>query len=87
MVAHTGNPSYLGSREWEDCGSKPVQAKVRETPISVNKARHSGKITGGIGRRITVGGQTWAKSMRLHVKNNFYKAKRALVMVVVETLA
>jgi hypothetical protein len=30
-VAHACNPSYLGGRGKEDCGSKPVQAIVHET--------------------------------------------------------
>jgi hypothetical protein len=26
-VVHTCNPSYLGSRDQKDCGSRPAQAK------------------------------------------------------------
>jgi hypothetical protein len=27
LVVHVYNPSYLGSRDWEDCGSRPAGAK------------------------------------------------------------
>jgi hypothetical protein len=31
-VAHTSNPSYMGSCDQEDCGLRPVEQKVLETP-------------------------------------------------------
>jgi hypothetical protein len=34
LMAHTGNPSYLGSRHQEDRGSKPAQANSFRDPIS-----------------------------------------------------
>jgi hypothetical protein len=36
-VAHACNPSYLGGRDQEDQGSKPVQRIVRETVSCVSK--------------------------------------------------
>jgi hypothetical protein len=36
MVAYACNPSYLGGRDLEDHGSRPVGAKA-EMPISTNK--------------------------------------------------
>jgi hypothetical protein len=27
LVIHTCNPSYLGGRDWEDCGLRPAWAK------------------------------------------------------------
>jgi hypothetical protein len=38
-VAHTCNPSYSGSRDQEDCGSKPVQAKSSQDHISKNPSQ------------------------------------------------
>jgi hypothetical protein len=35
-VAHTYNPSYSGSRDQEDCGSKPTWANSSQNPISKN---------------------------------------------------
>jgi hypothetical protein len=35
-MAHTCNPSYLGVRDQEDCGSRPSQAKSMRDPISTN---------------------------------------------------
>jgi hypothetical protein len=35
-VAHTCNPSYLGKRDQEDGGSKPVRANSSRDPISKN---------------------------------------------------
>jgi hypothetical protein len=37
ILAHTSSPSSLGGRDLEDCGLRPAQAKVHETPISINK--------------------------------------------------
>jgi hypothetical protein len=34
LVAHAGNPSYLGGRDQEDRGSKPAQANSSQDPIS-----------------------------------------------------
>jgi hypothetical protein len=34
VVAHACN--YSGGKDWEGCGSRPVQGKVHETPISTN---------------------------------------------------
>jgi hypothetical protein len=33
-VAYACNPSYSGSRDQEDCGSKPTQANSLQDPIS-----------------------------------------------------
>jgi hypothetical protein len=30
VVIHAYKPSYLGSRDWEDCGSRPAQAKKKK---------------------------------------------------------
>jgi hypothetical protein len=35
-VAQACNPSYLGGRDWEDCCSRPGQAKCLWDPISTN---------------------------------------------------
>jgi hypothetical protein len=37
LVAHTCNPSYLGSWDGEDCSSKPAWAKSSQNPISKNR--------------------------------------------------
>jgi hypothetical protein len=37
MVVHTCNPSYLRSRDQEDCGSKPARAKSKQELIPINK--------------------------------------------------
>jgi hypothetical protein len=39
LVAHACNPSYSGSKEQEDHGSKPTQQIVRET-LSQKKTHH-----------------------------------------------
>jgi hypothetical protein len=36
-VAHAYNPSYLGGRVQEDCGSKPAQAKKFHKNLSQKK--------------------------------------------------
>jgi hypothetical protein len=36
-VAHTSNPNYLGSRDQEDCSSKPARANSSRDPISKKK--------------------------------------------------
>jgi hypothetical protein len=36
LVAQTCNPSCLGSRDWEDQGSKPAWTKGSQDPISTN---------------------------------------------------
>jgi hypothetical protein len=36
MVAHIYNPSYPGSRNCEDCGSRSVLAKSSQDSISTN---------------------------------------------------
>jgi hypothetical protein len=38
MVDHACNPTYLGGEELEDYSSRPTQAKISETLISINKA-------------------------------------------------
>jgi hypothetical protein len=39
-VAHTCNPSYLGSWECEDHGSRPVQANSSQDPhLQINQSK------------------------------------------------
>jgi hypothetical protein len=42
VVAHTCNPSYLGSEDLEDCSSKPTQAKSSWVQLKQRKAGHGG---------------------------------------------
>jgi hypothetical protein len=35
-VAHAYNPSYLGGRDWQDHGLRPVRAKSSQDPISTD---------------------------------------------------
>jgi hypothetical protein len=70
-VAHACNPSYLGEKDQDDCGSRLVQKKkVRETPISNSKLAklvHTCNPTyaGGIGKRSALD-----KSIRPYLKNS-----------------
>jgi hypothetical protein len=44
-VAHACNPSYLGGRDQEDCGSMSAQANCLQDPISkkpITKSRADG---------------------------------------------
>jgi hypothetical protein len=45
LVAHTYNPSYSGSRDQEDRGSKPTSANSSQDPISkkpIKKKKRAG---------------------------------------------
>jgi hypothetical protein len=33
LVPHACNPSYLGGKDQEDCGSKPAKANSSQNPI------------------------------------------------------
>jgi hypothetical protein len=37
MVAYFCNPCYLGGRNWDDCGLRPIQAESYQDLISTNK--------------------------------------------------
>jgi hypothetical protein len=39
MVAHTYNPSYTGGREQEDCGLRPVCAKMWDPIREISKGK------------------------------------------------
>jgi hypothetical protein len=69
-VAHACNPSYLGSRDQEDCSWRSAQLvsleKVSVTPISINMLGVLVHVcdpsyAGGLGKRTTVLGQSGAK--------------------------
>jgi hypothetical protein len=36
-MVHTCNPSYLGGRDWKECGSSPVWVKICQESISTTK--------------------------------------------------
>jgi hypothetical protein len=58
-VAHICNPSYSGSRDQEDCGSKPARANSSRDPIS--KIPNT-KRAGGV-----------AQGVSLHFKSQYHK--------------
>jgi hypothetical protein len=41
-VAHTCNPSYSGSRDQDDCSSKPAQAKFAKPYLEKQKSQKKG---------------------------------------------
>jgi hypothetical protein len=50
LVAHAYNPSYLGGRDQEDCGSKPAEANSSWEPIFKNPSqKRAGGVTQDIG--------------------------------------
>jgi hypothetical protein len=58
-VAHTCNPSYLGTGGWEDCGLKSAGGKRSQDPISTNgwaqwQVPVIPAIWGSINRRISI---------------------------------
>jgi hypothetical protein len=52
VVAHVYNSSYLGDKDWEDCGSMTAWAKSSQDHLSTNKLgmvvcdRHTGERRG-----------------------------------------
>jgi hypothetical protein len=49
-VVHICNPSYSGSKDWEDQGLKPAQASSSWDPISKNPTqKRTGKVAQGVG--------------------------------------
>jgi hypothetical protein len=50
LVAHTCNPSYSGSRDQEDCGSKPTRANSSWETISKKATtKRAGRVVQGVG--------------------------------------
>jgi hypothetical protein len=43
LVAHACNPSYLGGRDREDCGSKPVPKQIVQETLSQNNNNNNNK--------------------------------------------
>jgi hypothetical protein len=58
-VAQACNPSYLGGRDGEDCGSRPAQTNVQKTPSQPMAGYSGGHLSpqatwGNMNRRIEV---------------------------------
>jgi hypothetical protein len=51
VVTHACNPSYSGSRDQEDHGSKPAQVNGSQDPILKNSSQkyRAGGVTQGVG--------------------------------------
>jgi hypothetical protein len=62
-VAHTCNPSYLGCRDPEDCGSKLSRANNLQDPISKKTHHKKGLVE-------------WLKVQALSSKSQYFKKKK-----------
>jgi hypothetical protein len=77
---HACIPSYTGAREWENCGSRPAQAKKFLRP------HLSGKNLGTVTRHTSFGRKheieglqsraDWAKKARPYLQNNQSRKER-----------
>jgi hypothetical protein len=67
-TAHACNPSYSGSREQEDRGSKPVPANCFRDPISKNPVQKRGSgVAPGVGPEF----KSWYRKTKKHVGSIF----------------
>jgi hypothetical protein len=51
-ISHAYNPSYLGGRDQEDCGSKPAQANRSWDPMSKKKKKNTTKRSSGVAQDV-----------------------------------
>jgi hypothetical protein len=63
LVTHAHNPSYLGGRDQEDCGSKPAWANSARNPIlKIPNTKMVGELAQGVGSEFK--SQYWEKKKK-----------------------